>query len=140
MNGTYSILEDISEFKVVTSLSTRRPNGKLWTVFNVTFNGCDLLDPQELQGNPIAVSYLKEVRKFLPDLPKKCPIKKNIDYSLRYLLFNEDKFPTYLPVKRYFIFFGVTRMDRLIAKFNIVGEVISKNSEKYRKLFSKDFN
>lgn len=76
INGSFILTKDISEFTVDQWVAQHKSNGKFWTVYNFTLNGCQFIENSFGNKYPLAGIFQKEIRKAMPDLPRKCPLKK----------------------------------------------------------------
>lgn len=62
-------------------------HGRTWLWYNVSVNGCEVLENKYGKQNPIAGAVMRRVTHLITNMPKKCPVPK-----VRYIcLFFEDK-------------------------------------------------
>lgn len=75
-NGSLKLRRDVQEFYVRHWTTSIRRNGRVWTVYNVSVNGCDVLENKAGRQNPIAGAVIKTVRDLIINVPRKCPLSK----------------------------------------------------------------
>uniref|UniRef100_A0A1I8Q4T8 Uncharacterized protein n=1 Tax=Stomoxys calcitrans TaxID=35570 RepID=A0A1I8Q4T8_STOCA len=97
IRGNLSYVEDIYEFSIISWTHIIRNNGQRHIVYNITIDGCQFLENTLGKSNPIFGGVMKNVKNFMPELPPKCPIKKNKLLTVNNFYYNEEMFPPYLP-------------------------------------------
>ncbi|XP_059220553.1 uncharacterized protein LOC131995684 [Stomoxys calcitrans] len=135
INESATFVNDINDFSVVNWSVNINPNGKLSTLYNVTFDqGCKLLDNSFGKANLFFGVVVKNVKKFIPEIPSKCPLKKIRLLTIRNFDYDEDMFPPYMPEFNFSCVAGLITEKRYAFKVFINGHVASKSSELfYRK-------
>lgn len=89
INGSFVFAEDINEFQISNRIVSRKLNGRYWQLYNVSINGCHLLDNSMGKRNPIFDVVMKEVRKSIRNLPNRCPMKKvGLQYKMYIYFFD----------------------------------------------------
>lgn len=76
INGSIFLLADLQEFKITAWAKGKRPNGRSFTVYNITINGCDLFRNHLGKTNIVVSTTFAIIRKSIIGLPSKCPLKK----------------------------------------------------------------
>ncbi|XP_061388175.1 uncharacterized protein LOC133323234 [Musca vetustissima] len=133
INGSFSLAEDVQEFEISNRILSRRRNGKQWQMYNITINGCAMLDNSLGKSNPIFDIVMKEIRKCVINLPKRCPLKKGTVISILNLHYNEDMFPPYLPSGTFDSVYMLTTRNTVGLKILTTSYIEARNSEKHRR-------
>ncbi|XP_005190005.1 uncharacterized protein LOC101897829 [Musca domestica] len=133
INGSFTFAENIRDFQFINQVDSRKRNGKRWLVYNVTINGCQILENTLGKSNPIFDVLMNEVRKSIKNLPRRCPLKKDTEISLLNLYYNEEMFPPYLPSGTFDTFLMLTSKKKMMLQIETITYVEARNSESHRR-------
>ncbi|XP_059216755.1 uncharacterized protein LOC106094993 [Stomoxys calcitrans] len=129
LNGTLVFLKDLKDFSIINWLVINRSNGKRSTLYNITVkDGCQYLENSFGKISPIFLAVLQNVRKFVPDLPNKCPFRKNRLITVRDFHYDEDMFPPYLPEVNFSCVLGMQSKRSYIFKIFLTGHSANNSS------------
>lgn len=87
-NGSIIPAVDFFEIYVSGILKMRRRNGPNLSLFNVTVDGCDLLNKSFKKSLSMINFVIKTLRDSLKNLPEKCPWKKVCIYIFFKIFYN----------------------------------------------------
>ncbi|XP_075150500.1 uncharacterized protein LOC142224604 [Haematobia irritans] len=127
INGSLSFVEDVKNFDIVSWITVNDRFGKRTNLFNVTVDGCRILENVNNNFNPILGSILQTIKKFVYNLPPRCPVKKNRTLTVSNYFYDEDMLPPYLPVGSFTPFFGIITKDVYAYKIFLTARVEDKS-------------
>ncbi|XP_075170494.1 uncharacterized protein LOC142242869 [Haematobia irritans] len=125
INGSFSFVEDMKKIVLINWLKSTINRGSK-NLYNVTLDACQFLDKSMQKVNPFYAGLLKLLQRFIPEIPSKCPMKKNQIYSLRNFYYNEEVFPPFLPELNFSTVFGMLHKNKYAFKIFITGHVEEK--------------
>ncbi|XP_073841553.1 uncharacterized protein [Musca autumnalis] len=123
LNGSLILRRDIKEFYLGHSVKTKRANGRTWLLYNVTVNGCDVLQNKLGKQNPIAGAVIQQVKQLIHNVPTRCPAKKGIEFSLINFYLNEEILPFFVPIINFTATFHMLTKTDFIFKVNVTASI-----------------
>ncbi|XP_075157526.1 uncharacterized protein LOC142230783 [Haematobia irritans] len=97
LNGSFSFTEDMQEANIIHWTQVHKSNGKLMNLFNISIEGCKFLDKSLGRMNPLIDAAIRNYKKYLKNLPSKCPLRKNRVIFVNKFYYDENLFPPYIP-------------------------------------------
>ncbi|XP_005180806.1 uncharacterized protein LOC101896871 [Musca domestica] len=126
VNGTIIFRRDVVGMRLVHWVTSTKSDGRLWNIYNITVNGCDILANKYSKLNVIMEAVVQRIKQAIPAIPKKCPLKKEKKYSLLNFFLDEEMMPVYVPnIKIQTAFNVLSRMD-FVLKLRLTAHVESK--------------
>lgn len=151
VNGSIFFRRNINSMRIIHWVTTVKANGEIWTIYNVTVNGCDIIADQYAKQNTITEAVIKKIREKVPQLPRKCPFTKvrefwefvlkflyiffyfqfkDTEFSLINFYLDEEMMPVYLPNIKFETAFNMYTKNDYLIKIMLNAHVESKKRQR----------
>uniref|UniRef100_A0A1I8Q601 Uncharacterized protein n=1 Tax=Stomoxys calcitrans TaxID=35570 RepID=A0A1I8Q601_STOCA len=116
----FTLAKDLSKFNLHFLLNIIRKDERQNNIMNVTMSGCEALAYNK-NGNFLKI-VLREVHR-VSNLPKKCPLLKEIPYAITNFTLKDDDFPITFPIVVWQLTLKFSIADKTVTNIVVDGRV-----------------
>ncbi|XP_013104104.2 uncharacterized protein LOC106084746 [Stomoxys calcitrans] len=128
INGSFSFVNDLHAGGIRNWATLNQNNGRQPLLYNISIDGCQFLENLRGKFNPIFGVVMQLLKKYVRELPAKCPLRKDQIYTIMEFYYNEDIFPPYIPDANFTAFLGISHNQTYAFSVFLTAHVKSKNS------------
>ncbi|XP_005180807.1 uncharacterized protein LOC101897040 [Musca domestica] len=138
INGSAFFGRDVHDIRVVHWVTSTRSDGRIWKVYNVTLNFCDILENKYNKLIVVTEAVVRRIIEAIPQLPQHCPFKKDTEYSLTNFYLEEEIMPVFVPNMKFETAFNMMSNKEYFFKLLLTARVESKIGQRNVKQSSKN--
>ncbi|XP_073838728.1 uncharacterized protein [Musca autumnalis] len=125
INGNIFFRKDIYNISVVHWVTSFKSDGRLWVLYNITMNGCQLLEDKFNNLNVITKAVVQGIKQKMPALPNGCPFKKDVNHALSHFYLDEEMLPVFVPNIKFETAFNLLSNNEYFFKLRLTAHIES---------------